>query len=210
MTTGNGVIFTIGHSNGSFEALLALLRRHGVTAVGDVRSHPYSRYLPHFSRPALRSALRQAGIGYVFLGRELGARPDDPSCYVDGKALYDRIAATPQFREGLERVREGALETRIALLCAEKEPLVCHRAILVCRHLRGPGLAIEHILADGALEAHRQLERRLVAEHGLQQLSLFGPTSPEALLEEAYDRQAARIAYTESEVREDEPAPAPS
>lgn len=195
---GTGTLYTVGHSNGGGEAFLALLQRHAIGAVADVRSQPYSRYLPHFSRPALRAALREAGIGYVFLGRELGARPADPACYVNGTARYERIAATAPFRAGLERVRRGAGGRRVALVCAEKDPLVCHRAILVCRHLRDD-LAIAHILADGELESHEQLERRLVREHNLQQLTLFGPSAPEALLEAAYDRQAERIAYREAE-----------
>jgi uncharacterized protein (DUF488 family) len=199
-------IFTIGHSNTGVETCIALLQRHDVTAVADVRSHPYSRYLPHFSRPALQAALRAEGIAYVFLGRELGARPEDPACYVDGRAPYDRIAATPLFAAGLERLRRGMREARIALLCAEKDPLTCHRAILVCRHLRRPGLAIEHILADGSLESQHALEQRLLLAHGLQQTSFLDPRSPREAIEEAYDRQGARIAYTRAEQEEDERA----
>ncbi len=193
---GKDAIFTIGHSNTDIATFLALLRQHAITALADVRSHPYSRYLPHFSGPALKAGLREAGIGYVFLGRELGARPEDPACYVDGKALYAKIAATELFAAGLERLRKGMATERIALVCAEKDPLACHRAILVCRHLRRPGLAINHILADGGLEAHEQLEQRLLREHRLHQTSFMDPKSPDELLEEAYNRQAERIAYT--------------
>ncbi len=197
-------IFTIGHSNIAIEGFLALLRRHGITVVSDVRSHPYSRYLPHFNGPALKAALRAAGIGYVFLGRELGARPEDPSCYVDNTAAYEKIAATALFAEGLDRVRKGMGMSTIALTCAEKDPLICHRAILVCRHLRAPGLAINHILPDGSLEAHEELEQRLLREHKLQQTSFLTPSSPDDLLEEAYNRQAERIAYRKPEAGRDD------
>lgn len=192
-------IFTIGHSNVGVDAFIALLRRHAITAVADVRSQPYSRYLPHFSRETLKASLQDAGIAYVFLGRELGARPDDPACYVDGKALYERIAGTALFQDGLARLDRGMRTSRIALLCAEKDPLTCHRAILVCRHLRRPGLAIDHILADGRLESQHGLEQRLLSLHGLHQASFLDPRTPEERIEEAYDRQAARIAYTQEE-----------
>jgi uncharacterized protein (DUF488 family) len=199
-------IYTVGHSNTGVEAFIALLRRHGIIAVADVRSRPYSQFLPHFNQPALKAALREAGIGYVFLGKELGARPDDPGCYVAGKARYERIAATPLFAEGIARLRRGLRTSRIAIMCAEKDPLVCHRAILVCHELRRlePDLTVEHILADGGLESHGHLEQRLLGEHGLHQASLFGPRSPDELLEEAYRRQGERIAFTREEQSSDE------
>lgn len=192
-------IYTVGHSNVSSETFVALLRHHAITAIADVRSHPYSRFLPHFSQPALRASLEDARIRYVFLGRELGARPADPACYVDGQAVYARIVATPLFAQGLDRVRRGMRTERIALLCAEKDPLTCHRAILVCRPLREPGLAIEHILPDGSLEDHAALEQRLLRLHGLDQFDLFNPRPLAQLIEEAYDRQGAAIAYTREE-----------
>jgi uncharacterized protein (DUF488 family) len=197
-------IYTVGHSNVSMEAFVALLRLHAITAIADVRSHPYSRFLPHFSQPALRAALHEAEIRYVFLGRELGARPADAACYVDGKAVYARIAATPLFAAGLERLRRGATTERIALLCAEKDPITCHRAILVCRPLRAPDLAIAHILADGSLETHGALEQRLLRLHGLDQFDLFNPRPLDRLIEEAYDRQGEAIAYIREEDDHDE------
>ena len=112
----------------------------------------------------------------------------------------------PLFREGIERIKKGAESYRVALVCAEKEPLECHRAILVCRHLRRPGLAIEHILADGSLESQHALEQRLLLAHGLQQTSFLDPRSPREAIEEAYDRQGAQIAYTRAEQEEDERA----
>ena len=195
-------IYTIGHSNVSGEALLALLQQHGITAVADVRSQPYSRYLPHFSQGPLKATLQGAGIAYVFLGRELGARPDDPGCYQEGRAVYAKIAATPRFGEGLQRLRRGAVRERIVLLCAEKDPITCHRTILVCRHLRQE-VPIDHILADGRLESHPALERRLLELHGLHQLNFFNPKTAAELLEEAYDRQGEQIAYHVAEESSD-------
>ena len=158
-------VLTVGHSNHSPEAFLALLTRHGVTALGDVRSAPYSRFNPHFSRKALSAFLAASGIAYVWLGRELGGRPDDPACYEDGQLRYDRLARTGHYREGIERVLRGAAEHRLALMCAEKDPLHCHRALLVSRSLDDEGLDVAHILADGSLELHESVMDRLLAAH---------------------------------------------
>ncbi|MFZ4665422.1 MAG: DUF488 family protein [Prochlorotrichaceae cyanobacterium] len=203
-------LFTIGHSNHSPERLLELLESHGVSALADVRSMPYSRYLPHFNKPALQEYLPKAEIRYVFLGAELGARPNDPSCYVDGKAVYEKIAAMEAFQIGLQRLLKGLQSYRIALLCAEKDPLTCHRSILVCQHLVPSNLEIAHIHSDGELEFHEDLEERMLKLHGLQdpvpteQLSLF-TEEPKTILDraermsQAYQKQGDKIAYVEKD-----------
>jgi uncharacterized protein (DUF488 family) len=192
-------ISTVGHSNLPAEAFLALLRQCGVTAIADVRSAPYSRYNPQFDREALRESLRAAGIEYVFLGKELGARPDDAACYLKGRVQFDRLAATPLFQEGLDRVRQGASRFKLALMCAEKEPLECHRSILVARHLADAGAEIRHILQDGGQhggsESHVEMMERL-----MRQLKLIGDVpnlflTPADLMEDAYRLQEARIAF---------------
>lgn len=186
-------IFTVGHSNHELSGLLRLLQRHEITAVADVRSSPFSARLQQFNRPVLKTALEQAGMAYVFLGNELGARRSEQHCYVDGQARYDLIAKTTGFREGISRVLKGMEKYRMALLCAEKDPITCHRTILVCRELRRAGAEIDHILADGTLESQDEVEKRLRAHLGLDQPSLF--ETPEQQLEEAYHRQGLKIAY---------------
>ncbi len=185
-------LLTVGHSSHALGDFVALLERHAVTAVADVRSAPYSRRHPHFGKEPLRKALVERGVEYVFLGRELGARSDDPGCYVDGQARYERIAATELFRSGLERVRKGCERFRLALMCAEAEPLSCHRTVLVCRALKHD-LAISHILRDGALEPHTQTEERLLRLTGLSEGDLF--RAREARLDEAYALHGRKIAY---------------
>jgi uncharacterized protein (DUF488 family) len=150
----------------------------------------------------LEQALRESGGQYVFLGRELGARREERECYVDNHARYDLVAKTPAFAEGLRRVINGLRRYRVALMCAEKDPLLCHRAILVCRHLRGGGFPIKHILADGGLESHPSAEERLLQMVGLAEASLFAPLSER--IERAYDLQSEKIAYRETVA----PAPA--
>jgi uncharacterized protein (DUF488 family) len=187
-------IYTIGHSTQPDEAFVDLLRRHAVTAVADVRSQPHSRRNPQFNRERLASTLGHAGIQYVFLGRELGARSEDPTCYVDDRVQYSLLARTALFRSGIERVLQGSATYRIALMCAEKEPLECHRTILVARELVQRGASIQHILIDGRLEPHAQALTRLMKQLRLSgENDLFRDES--ALLDEAYERQGRRIAY---------------
>jgi uncharacterized protein (DUF488 family) len=196
-----GTVLTIGHSTHSVEAFIALLRQHSVQAVADVRSRPFSRFNPQFDRGALESSLRSVGMKYAFLGRELGARSDDPGCYVDGKVQYARLADTPAFKDGLRRVRDGAKRFRLALMCAEKEPLECHRTVLVARALVAEGVAVAHILADSRLEAHDATMTRLLDMVGLPQSDLF--RSREELVREALERQEERIAYVETAMKAD-------
>jgi hypothetical protein len=134
------VLFTIGHSNHELPVFIALLRRHGVTEVADVRSSPYSAYNRQYNRESLAEYLRSsAGIEYLYLGRELGARREEPECFDErGQVQFDSVARTPLFQAGLDRLREEAQRHRLALMCAEKDPLTCHRTLLVCRQLQLP------------------------------------------------------------------------
>lgn len=188
-------VFTIGHSTHPIDEFIDLLRQHHVTAVADVRSSPYSRFNPQFNREPLKAALADAGIQYVFMGIELGARSPDRACYVDGRADYDLLAKTPQFHQGLERIVHGAESHVIALMCAEKDPLTCHRAILVSRQLSPRGITIQHIREDGCVESNDDAISRLLVETGSADNDLF--RSREELIDEAFRRRGLEIAYTE-------------
>jgi uncharacterized protein (DUF488 family) len=187
-------VFTIGHSTHPLERLLELLSQHAITAVCDVRSQPYSRMSPQFNREPLEAALRSERIAYRFLGKELGARSDDPRCYEGGVVRYDRLAARDLFKQGLKRVLRGVQDGyHLALMCSEKEPLECHRTILVARHLEALGTPVAHIHADGHLETHDAAMSRLARLVNLPEGDLFH--TREEFLEDAYRRQEARIAY---------------
>lgn len=188
-------VFTVGHSNLELPDFLALIARHGIEAIGDVRSMPFSRYTPQFNRDVLETALKKANVRYVPLGKELGARRDEPECYIENKARYDRIARAPLFLEGLDRVRSGAAKYRIALMCSEKDPLTCHRTILVSRHLRSD-LDVRHILEDGALESADEAEDRLLKLLDLPAGDLF--SDREEFVKQAYEKQGDRIAFVRS------------
>ena len=185
-------LFSIGHSTHTLETLVSFLKRHGVTEVADVRSTPYSRFNPQFNRDSLADSLASHGIRYVFLGRELGGRPDDPACYENGRVRYDRVAATPVFQRGLDRVIQDAAACNVAMMCAEKEPLECHRALLVAQALGDRGVAVQHIRADGTLEDHGAAMDRLLVMHGdPPQGELFGQDGDR--IQRAIARQTQRM-----------------
>lgn len=195
--TQSVTVLTIGHSNHSFDGLLALLRQAGVTAIADVRSAPYSRHAPEFNGEALKQALRLNGIAYSFLGKELGGRPRDRDLYGDGVADYEKMAKTEEFQCGLDRVVEGASKYRVALMCSEKDPLDCHRCLLVGRALSQRGVAVRHLLADGEVLDHGQIEDRLLAISGRAADDLFA--SREERLAAAYRERARKVAFEEPE-----------
>lgn len=192
-----GEILTIGHSTHTIGHFLGLLANHHATAVADVRSVPASRFTPQFNREALKQSLAGVGIKYVFLGQELGARTADRSCYVNGKVQYGRLAQTVPFREGIERLLKGADAERIAIMCAEQEPLDCHRTVLVSKVLAERGTSVAHIHGDGRLESHGAVVHRLMSGFGLDQDDLFH--THEELTGEALARQEQRIAYVDKD-----------
>jgi uncharacterized protein (DUF488 family) len=187
-------VYTIGHSNHPPERFIALLRRADITALADVRSVPFSRRHPQFSKPVLAEALQQEGLAYVFLGEELGGMRKDPVLLRDGAPDYDKIAATESFRNGLDRVIDGASRHRIALMCAEREPLDCHRFLLVSRHLALRGARINHILGDGSIEEHDVTLHRLLAQTHLDAGELFAAGKPpDEVVARAYAARQRRL-----------------
>lgn len=195
-------LLTIGHSTHPIDAFIALLKQHGATALADVRSHPYSRHFPQYSKDALKDALAQAKIAYVFLGRELGARSENPACYRHGKAQYELLAKEPQFAVGLDRLRTGMDRFRIALMCAEKDPLDCHRAVLVARKVYESGVPVQHIHADGRLEEHAEMEARMLNLLKMSDADMF--RGREEILVDAYRIRGEQIAYEDEAMLNDE------
>lgn len=191
-------VFTIGHSNHALDIFVDLLRQHRINVLADVRSAPYSRFNPQFNREPLAVTLKTDGIGYVYLGRELGGRSENFECYdEEGRIVFDRVAATPTFKRGLARVVDGAAKHRTALMCAEKEPLACHRTLLVACELNKRNVEVDHIHADGSLESHDQAMSRLIELVLPLEGPLFRQTEPprDLLIAEAVERQARRIGF---------------
>ncbi len=190
-------IYTIGHSTHQIEDFVSLLKRHRIDAVADVRSVPYSRRHPQFNREPLSEALKAHEIAYVFLGKELGARSDDAECYENGRIKYRLLAETPLFQSGIERIQNGSRDNSIALMCAEKDPLDCHRTILVARELVETGADIVHVLANGQVEPHSMTMKRLFGRLGLIEPDMFCTT--EELMDHAYATQEQCIAYIDED-----------
>jgi uncharacterized protein (DUF488 family) len=189
-------IFTIGHSTHAIERFVGLLQQPGIEFLADVRSTPFSRFNPQFNRARLAQSLAHAGIRYEFMGETLGARSTDPACLENGRVSYARLAQSTPFQQGIEQLRQAAKERRVAIMCAEREPLDCHRTILVGRVLEREGATVRHILADGSVEENRHALERLVARLGLPAKDMFSETSEEFAA--AYEKQAARISYAPS------------
>lgn len=199
------MIFTIGHSTHRIERFVELLKKHGITALADVRSSPYSRFNPQFNRESLKKTLRESGISYVFLGEELGARSKDRCCYDNGRVNYRKLAATQLFKSGLDRLATGASTFTVAMMCAEKEPLDCHRTILVARELESRDIPVTHILEDGSIESHSAAISRLKYQLQIPEHDMF--RGDQELVDEAYTVQSERIAYVDDAgSKSDEPA----
>ena len=191
-------VFTIGHSNHEIEAFVELLRHHRVDALADVRSAPYSRFNPQFNREPFAAALKEKGIRYVYLGRELGGRSENFECYdEEGRIDIHRVAATETFKRGIARVVDGAARHRIALMCAEKEPLECHRTLLVACELDNRSVEVDHIHADGSVEPHDQAMSRLIELVLPREGPLIRQTEPprDLMITEAVERQVRRIGF---------------
>jgi len=152
------VIYSIGHSTHTGENFLKLLTTHGIEVVADVRSRPYSRFSPQFNRDALRDLLQEAGIRYLFLGRELGGKPQDLERPLADELVWEYLKSRPQFKEGLGQLLGEARQARVCLLCAEADPARCHRGQLLAPELVAQGAQVRHILADGTLLDHQELE----------------------------------------------------
>jgi uncharacterized protein (DUF488 family) len=188
-------IFSIGHSTHSRERFSALLDLAGINAIADVRSSPFSRHFPHFSQIELKHWLREKGVSYVFLGKELGGRPTNPDLFSNGVADYEAMAANSVFEEGLERLVTGTGSHRVAMMCSENDPLDCHRCLLVARRLAERGLSVGHIMPRGEILRHEQIEERMLKLEGLSADDFFSPRSER--LAKAYRRRNMKVAYSE-------------
>ncbi|MFP4394395.1 MAG: DUF488 family protein [Anaerolineales bacterium] len=161
------LIHTIGHSNHTTEAFIALLRQHAIETVVDVRSQPYSQWATQFNRETLRADLERAGIHYHFMGETLGGRPTDPALYAPGQERpdYRQMEQTAAYQAGIAEVLAMAHETSLAVMCSEGDHRQCHRHLLITQTLLKQGAEVQHIQPDGATVAG-QVEAK--------QLSLFG------------------------------------
>ncbi|MFA6451219.1 MAG: DUF488 domain-containing protein [bacterium] len=166
-------IFTVGHSNGTFEDLAVRIEKYGIQTIVDVRSAPFSKYVPHFNHEMIEKSLTGRGTKYVYMGDRLGGRPKDPAlCGADGKPDYDKIAADDRFVEGLEILKGIAQWSTVCILCSEANPSACHRSKLISKQLTLQGVEVAHILGDGSLETEKEIAKRRASSNE-NQLELF-------------------------------------
>ena len=195
-------LFTIGHSNQSQEEFLAMLRRHGVNCVVDVRSVPASKYTPQFNMEELRRFLKHNDVQYLHFGNEFGARRTD-CINEDGQVDFEEAVKTTAFLSGVERIKNGIEKGyRIALMCSEANPLECHRFSLVARYFYENGWDVQHILKEAELAPHETLEQQMIQEfmhsrkyHVPEVDELFGTYTKEDQRQDAYRLKNREIGY---------------
>ena len=166
----NNPIYTIGYGSRSIEELVLLLQHYEIKFLIDIRSQPYSRFKPEFSREALEKRLKQYGIRYVFMGDTLGGRPTDSTCYVDGRVDYAKVCDKPFYQEGIKRLHSAwEKQVRVALMCSEAKPQNCHRSKLIGNTLIERHMDVAHIDEAGDIKTQEEINQVLTDG----QLSLF-------------------------------------
>ena len=167
-------IFTIGHSNLEIGKFVQLLKTYQIEVLADIRSNPHSSFSPQFNKDGFDKAIHKAGLKYLFLGRELGGKPKNPEFYdPDGFVLYSRIAESPKFLEGIERLMNGIRNYRVVLMCSEENPTHCHRRLLVGKVLSEKSVQIYHIRRDGKVQSDEEVTReadQIMKDNGQQNL----------------------------------------
>ena len=183
--------YTIGHSNNTIEEFIQLLETNNINQIVDVRSYPYSKYVPHFNKEELEIKLIEHGFSYLFMGDNLGGKYNDPELlFSDGSVDYTKVSQTIEFAEGIQNLIEEIKSDKIiAIMCSEKDPFDCHRFVLISHQLEKNGITVKHILGNGDVILNDALEEKLIHQYNIdfQQATLFGPAKTKAeALEEAY------------------------
>ena len=151
-------LYTIGHGNRSIDEFIALLKHYQIAFVLDVRSQSYSRYQPQFSQSALENVLKRHQISYLFMGDALGGRPQDQSCYIDGKVDYARLREKTFYQQGIHRLQTAwEKQLRVVLLCSEMKPQQCHRSKLIGNTLYEQAIPVSHIDEEGVLKSQQEI-----------------------------------------------------
>jgi uncharacterized protein (DUF488 family) len=191
-------ILTIGLSRHSWDRFTVLLAGAGVETIADIRTVPRSRFSPQFNKDTMAAALAARSVEYIFLGKELGGRPQSQALYTDGVADYEKMTASPEFRLGLDRLMETAARRSVAAMCSEADPLECHRCLLVGRALAGQGVDVRHILSSGAIVTHAEVEERLLSLENLAAADLLADSREERLAE-AYRARSRKFAFAKAQ-----------
>lgn len=192
------IIYSVGHSNHEADKFVTILQGFSIDVVVDVRSAPYSKYCPQFNKETIEQVLKSSGIKYLFLGKELGARPTDQSCYVDDMVSFEELKLSECFQQGISMLLDGIEKHNIAIMCSEKEAINCHRAILISRVLTEKGITVKHILSETESLDQKDLEAMLLKKFDLEKTLFDKASSRQSDIDEAYKKQENLICYKET------------
>ncbi len=168
------ILYTVGHSNYPIEVFIELVRKQQIEVIADVRSNPYAKYATHFTGQFLKKSLETQGLKYVFLGKEIGGKPKEPEFYDnEGHANFEKLAASAKFADGMERLELGISKYRVAIMCAEENPIACHRHLLIAKAAHKRGWAVGHIRKNGQIQNYESYMRETSPEILATQLNLF-------------------------------------
>lgn len=196
-------IYTIGYSGFDIDTFIRRLKSYGITALIDVRSTPYSKYFHDYDKENLAEKLKKERVVYRNYAQEFGARQNNIFYYPNGYLDFNRFASSSSFLSGKEKIINAMDKGyKFALMCSEKDPLTCHRAILVSREFYKSGLDVIHILPDDKECTQQDIEQRLLEmyfpdnENQNSQPDLFeDKRSKDELIDEAYSRQNEKIGF---------------
>lgn len=213
----SNLLYTIGYSGFAIDDFIKALHQYGIDVIVDVRSSPYSAYYRDYDKENLMRQLKQSGVMYGNFACEFGARQEDKSLYLNGRLDFEEFAKTDRFQKGITRIRTGTMQGHIcALLCAEKDPIYCHRAILVARAVYESGFDVQHIIPNNGssiTKTQRDIEEELLDQldklTGRGQINLFDAEtafekSREEKLIEAYRIQNDKIGFRLSDLEKRE------
>lgn len=191
------MVYTVGHSNRDINDFIKIIVSYGINCIVDVRSSPFSKYCHQFNKEVIKEVLQNARIKYLFLGKELGARPDDLSCYYKGRVQFDLLRKTELFKQGIARLKDGEDKgCVVAVMCSEKNPIDCHRTILISRVLKENGIELKHIISETESIDQNQLEEQLLKKFKMEPTLFDTENAMNDRIVDAYKKQEEHITYT--------------
>ena len=190
-------IYTIGHSNREAEEFIQILCHYRIKLVVDVRSQPFSKYCPQFNKDIIQQTLIHSGIEYLFLGKELGARPEYKDYYVNNKVSFNKLRSSESFKKGIFRLFDEAKNKNIVIMCSEKEPINCHRSILISKVLEEEGAEVKHIINKAEILNRFSFEEKLLEKFKIQKTLFDTESTRKTNIEDAYKKQEQIISYQE-------------
>lgn len=199
-----GELYSIGHSKHEFNKFLKMLKDNNIDYLLDVRSSPFSKYAETYNKDNLKDLLDQNGIVYWHMGGYFGARPEEKELYTQENYLdFEKVRAGKKFQDGVKSVLTGLNEGKnIVLMCTERDPMDCHRAIMVSKGFLDAGVNVKHILPDGSIETQKELENRMLEKYfpyGGQLSFIESETTEQERLEMCYRKRNKEIGYTIAE-----------